>query len=84
MVMVAVAIPTLNGATTLHRALESVLMQTSENLDSFVDCAPCWRWNTCDFERKCLTMITPDRVLGALDRVLAKRGQPLEVETVEL
>jgi len=56
----------------------------NENLDSFVDCAPCWRWNTCDFERKCLTMITPDRVLGALDRVLAKRGQPLEVETVEL
>lgn len=56
----------------------------NENIDSFVNCAPCWRWDTCDFERKCMTMIEPNHVLEAIERGLAKRGQPLDVETVTL
>ncbi len=54
----------------------------NENLDTFVDCAPCWRWNTCDFNRKCLHTITPQMVDEALDRVLARKNEPLGVELV--
>ncbi len=53
----------------------------NENLNSFVECAPCWRWNTCDFEKKCMQMISVQNVLDAYERVLEKKNIPLEVET---
>ena len=56
----------------------------NENLNSFVECAPCWRWNTCDYEKKCMQMITVDNVVDACDRVLEKKNMPLEVETVTI
>ena len=54
----------------------------NENLESHVECAPCWRWNTCDHGRKCLEMIKPDDVLRAIEKVLSKKGMPLETQTV--
>jgi hypothetical protein len=54
----------------------------NENLDSHVECAPCWRWNTCDYGRKCMEIIEPDDVLGAVQNVLSKKGVPLETQTV--
>lgn len=56
----------------------------NENLDSFVDCAPCWFWNDCDFDRKCMTMISPEDVLNAIQRVFARHGDPLETESITL
>jgi ADP-heptose:LPS heptosyltransferase len=54
----------------------------NENLDSHVDCAPCWRWNTCDFGRKCMEMVSIDDVLGAVQKVASRKGMPLETQTV--
>ena len=56
----------------------------NENVDSFVDCAPCWKWNDCDYNRKCMTMISVDHVLNAVQRLLQRTDKPLETETAQL
>ncbi|HTY09642.1 MAG TPA: glycosyltransferase family 9 protein [Bacteroidota bacterium] len=56
----------------------------NENLDSFVECSPCWRWNTCDYDKKCMQMISVQNVVGAFERLLEKRNRPLEVETLTI
>jgi len=56
----------------------------NENLDSFVDCAPRWLWKDCDFERMCMTMISPEDVLAAVQRVLSRQGTTLETEVAVL
>jgi uncharacterized Fe-S cluster-containing radical SAM superfamily protein len=55
----------------------------NENLFAAVDCAPCWQWNRCDHQRRCLTAITPEEVAAAVDRQLERAGQPLPVATDE-
>ena len=54
----------------------------NENLDSFVDCAPCWRWNECNYERKCMEMVNPEDVMNALKRCLDRKDRPLETDIV--
>ncbi|HWR89128.1 MAG TPA: hypothetical protein VN260_02615 [Dissulfurispiraceae bacterium] len=56
----------------------------NENLDSFTDCAPCWRWNACDQDRRCMDMIGVEEVLAAVLTVLGKSGSPPEEQTVFL
>jgi ADP-heptose:LPS heptosyltransferase len=40
------------------------------NLASRPSCAPCWYYSRCDFERRCLTAITPEMVIQAIRRHL--------------
>jgi hypothetical protein len=55
----------------------------NENIESDVECAPCWRWNTCPSDRACMRMIGADRVERAVLNVLERPpGAPLEVERV--
>lgn len=54
----------------------------NENLYSSLPCAPCWRWNTCDFDRKCMADITVDHVVAAVRNLLRRPRNPLVVETV--
>jgi hypothetical protein len=56
----------------------------NENLDSFIDCAPCWHWNECDRGRVCMDMITAEKVFEAVEKVLAKKKTPLELQKVIL
>ena len=56
----------------------------NENIDSFVDCAPCWKWNDCDYDRKCMTMISVDQVMNAVQRLLRRADKPLETDTAKL
>lgn len=56
----------------------------NENLETRMPCAPCWLWQDCDFDHQCMREITVDNVLNALERVLARREQPLEVDEVFL
>lgn len=56
----------------------------NENLNSDVECAPCWRWNRCDYERKCMQMISADMVVTATEKVLDTQHLPLIEETVIL
>jgi ADP-heptose:LPS heptosyltransferase len=41
------------------------------NLASRPPCAPCWNYVLCDYERVCLTAITVDEVVAAVQRLLA-------------
>jgi hypothetical protein len=54
----------------------------NENLESNVECAPCWRFNTCDYGRKCMEMVSVDDVLGAVQKAVSRKGMPLETQTV--
>jgi ADP-heptose:LPS heptosyltransferase len=54
----------------------------NENIDSFVECAPCWQWHDCDYERKCMTMISVEHVMAAVERLIKRLDTPIEIDTV--
>jgi hypothetical protein len=54
------------------------------NLYSAVPCAPCWRSNTCDFDRQCMRDISVDDVVSAIRQMLERPRNPLAVETVDI
>ncbi len=56
----------------------------NENLNSVVDCAPCWKWNDCDYERRCMTMISVDDVMNAVQRLVQHLDKPLEMDIAAL
>jgi hypothetical protein len=56
----------------------------NENLESRPQCAPCWLWHDCDFERQCMRDIAVDDVVHAVVRAIGKKGQPLAVEEASL
>lgn len=56
----------------------------NENVYNQVPCAPCWKKNECPFERRCMHEITPDLVLAAVERALARHGEPLVVDIAEI
>ncbi len=56
----------------------------NKNLYSQVRCAPCWLRNPCDFDRKCMDMITPAQVIAAAAEQITKYGTLLEVQTAQL
>lgn len=56
----------------------------NENLESRMPCAPCWLWHDCDFDHRCMRDITVQDVLNALERVILRNKQPLEVDEVIL
>jgi hypothetical protein len=53
----------------------------NENLYSAVHCSPCWRLNTCPYDRMCLAQIGIHHVIDALERQVARAGSTLEVDT---
>jgi len=53
----------------------------NENLYTDVPCAPCWRRNACDFDRRCMRQITAADVVAAVRRAVAGYDTPLEVDT---
>lgn len=56
----------------------------NKNLYNQVLCAPCWLRNPCDFDRKCMDMITPHQVIAATAEQIAKFGTLLELQTANL
>ena len=56
----------------------------NKNLYSGVRCAPCWLRNPCEFDRKCMSMITPQQVVTAAAEQIAKFGTLLEIQTEQL
>jgi hypothetical protein len=53
----------------------------NENLCTDLPCAPCWLWNRCEHDRRCLTAVQPDPVVAAIARQLARVGEPLPTDT---
>jgi hypothetical protein len=56
----------------------------NENIESYLDCAPCWRWNSCEYDRKCMTMIEPELVAERVKLILKDKGTPLSIDVVEV
>ena len=56
----------------------------NENLDSFVECAPCWQWHDCDFDRKCMTMISVEHVIAAVERLRGRLKMQIEQDITEI
>jgi hypothetical protein len=54
------------------------------NLYSAVQCAPCWRANTCEFDRRCMSDISVADVVSAIRQMLGRPRNPLAVETVDV
>jgi hypothetical protein len=54
------------------------------NLFSAVPCAPCWRFNTCDFDRRCMSDISVGDVVSAIRQMVDRPRGPLAVQTVEI
>ena len=54
------------------------------NLFSAVECAPCWRWNTCDLDRLCMRAIEPDDVIQGVERLLDQSRNELAVEVCKI
>jgi len=52
----------------------------NENLFSAVPCAPCWKWNTCEYDRMCMREIGVDAVMRALRSQIERHGQPLAID----
>jgi ADP-heptose:LPS heptosyltransferase len=51
------------------------------NLYTAMPCAPCWRWNTCDFDRKCMKDITAEEVVAAVLTLRSRPRHPLIEES---
>ena len=56
----------------------------NRNLYSQVKCAPCWLRNPCEFDRKCMDIITPQQVIAATAEQISKYGTLLEVQTANI
>lgn len=54
------------------------------NLYTQMLCAPCWRWNGCDFDRRCMSEISVSDVTRAVRHMMAKPRGPLDVEIVDI
>jgi hypothetical protein len=54
------------------------------NLYRSLPCAPCWRWNTCDFRHACMDQVMVSDVTRAIRSRLQEARGPLAVDTYDL
>ncbi len=50
------------------------------NIFSDIECAPCWRDNRCEFDRRCMSIITEQSVLAAIGTMLDRQRNPLTID----
>jgi ADP-heptose:LPS heptosyltransferase len=56
----------------------------NKNLHSPVQCSPCWLRNPCEFNRRCMDLITVEQVIAAAADQISRYGTLLEVQTATL
>lgn len=56
----------------------------NENLYTALPCSPCWLWNKCDYDRKCMNEISAQDVVRAVQTKLNQPRGPLPVDVVEI
>jgi hypothetical protein len=56
----------------------------NENVHWSGPCAPCWQRNACDYERMCMSEISPEQVIAAVRRQAGRYGTPLTVERASI
>jgi hypothetical protein len=52
----------------------------NENLYSPLPCSPCWKYNSCEYDRECMKRVTVEEVVAAIRRQAAKAGEVLVVD----
>jgi hypothetical protein len=52
----------------------------NENIAWFGECAPCWAYSRCDFDRRCMKELSATAVSEAVQRQLVRMGAPLPVD----
>ncbi len=50
------------------------------NLFAVLPCSPCWRDNTCEFDRKCTAAVAADDVVCSIRELLTRPRSPLATE----
>lgn len=56
--------------------------QENINLYAQTECSPCWYWNSCEFWKKCMEMITVEDVLEAVRKIESSNiAEPTKQET---
>jgi hypothetical protein len=50
------------------------------NISSDTECSPCWLHNRCDYQKKCMTMISADIVQEAMSEQLKLQSVPLTTD----
>ena len=53
----------------------------NENLYSEVGCSPCWRLNSCPYDKECMRRISAADVVSAVETQVEKYGTPLACDT---
>jgi len=56
----------------------------NKNLYTQVRCAPCWLRDACEFNRKCMDMISVDQIIAATADQITRHRTLLEVQTAVL
>lgn len=56
----------------------------NQNLFTNMPCSPCWRRNTCDYERSCMTSISTDQVISAWDQLHSNSLDRQQLETTRV
>lgn len=56
----------------------------NENINSLIDCAPCWKLNYCDRNRECMNTIQVNEVLQAVEKLLKRKGTPIETDATNI
>jgi ADP-heptose:LPS heptosyltransferase len=56
----------------------------NENLATAPACSPCWRWNRCEYERKCMSEIEPAAVIAAVRRQAVRVAEPIRDDVCEI
>ncbi len=56
----------------------------NKNLYTQVRCAPCWLRNQCEFNHKCMDMVSVDQVISATADQISRYGTLLEIQTATL
>lgn len=56
----------------------------NKNLYTQVKCAPCWLRNPCDYDRKCMDVITSRQVIDAAADQISRYGSLLEIQVAQL
>lgn len=54
------------------------------NLYTPLPCAPCWLWNTCDYDRLCMKKITAEDVVCAVEQLIGRQRNPLRTDLLTL
>ena len=56
----------------------------NENLESELECSPCWQNNKCDYERTCISSINVEHVVAAIKRLKKRIPHELEDDVITI